>query len=585
MNLATKLLAAHAAETEEVRTRRALLHMLEDLQREQEAIRKARHDWIETVDALGDLVMVHDAELRVVRCNRAYAAHAGMAFAEILGRPYWQCFPKRSSPLEACLLPIEAGARGVHETEFTLQTGEIFVSRAYAIGAGAGMHVLHLFENVTQKRRAERALSVSEERFRSMFEQAAVGVLQTSLDGTLLKINPAFCAMLGYSEAELVGRHFRELTHTEDRETSEAVARSLAAQGTDTSQSVFEKRYLRKDGSAIWASVAVSAVRNEKGDTQYFVALVQDINERRLAEQKLHFTNALLLTQQETSLDGIYVVDDNRKMISCNRRFVEMWGIPAEVMETRSDDVAIRSVLANFESPDDFLHGVRQLYANKDLEVRDELHLKGGKTFERFSSSMTGADGTHYGRVFYFRDISQRKAMAKALLESEEKFRAIFDHLVDGIVVMNLELRDVKFANSGMERLLRYGTGGLVGLSLSRLHPQEALAEIGERFTSGAKGHLRFVQDMPLLAKTGDVVYADLAGAPVEFGGQRYLLGAFRDATERRAKEARLRAQLDELQRWQQLSLDREDRVIELKGEVNDLLARLREQPRYASTL
>jgi len=157
--------------------------------------------------------------------------------------------------------------------------------------------------------------------------------------------------------------------------------------------------------------------------------------------------------------------------------------------------------------------------------------------------------------------------------------------MVDGIVVMNLESRDVKFANAGMERLLRYGMGELVGLSLSRLHPREALAGIGERFTSGAKGHLSFVQDMPLLTKTGVVVYADLAGAPVEFGGQRYLLGAFRDATDRRAKETRLLAQLEELQRWQQLSLDREDRVIELKREVNDLLARLREQPRYGSGL
>jgi len=149
---------------------------------------------------------------------------------------------------------------------------------------------------------------------------------------------------------------------------------------------------------------------------------------------------------------------------------------------------------------------------------------------------------------------------------------------------MNLESRDVKFANAGMERLLRYGTGGLVGLPLSRLHPREALAEIGEQFTSGAKGHLRFVPDMPLLTKAGDVVYADLTGGPVEFAGQRYLLGSLRDATDRRAKEARLRAQLEELQRWQQLSLDREDRVIGLKGEVNDLLARLREQPRYGST-
>src|SRR4029079_15839234 len=121
MNLATNMPAAHAAESEEARTRRALLHMLEDLQREREAMRKARHDWMQTVDALGDPVMVHDAELRVVRCNRSYASHAGMKFAEILGRPYWQCFPKRSGPLEAFMRPSEADAREGHETEVALE--------------------------------------------------------------------------------------------------------------------------------------------------------------------------------------------------------------------------------------------------------------------------------------------------------------------------------------------------------------------------------------------------------------------------------------------------------------------------------
>ena len=100
------LVLEHEAEqVDEARTRRALLHMLEDLQREQARLRQARHDWLGTVDAISDPIMVHDAELRVVRCNRAYAAQAGLEFPEILGRPYWECFPRRSGPLasRACV--------------------------------------------------------------------------------------------------------------------------------------------------------------------------------------------------------------------------------------------------------------------------------------------------------------------------------------------------------------------------------------------------------------------------------------------------------------------------------------------------
>jgi len=108
--------ATDSSREEEARTRRALLHMLEDLQREQALIREARRSWVETVDALGDPLMVHDAQMRVVRCNGAYAERAGMKFADILGRPYWDCFPKGPGPLPNCLLQIEAGAKGVHET-------------------------------------------------------------------------------------------------------------------------------------------------------------------------------------------------------------------------------------------------------------------------------------------------------------------------------------------------------------------------------------------------------------------------------------------------------------------------------------
>jgi PAS domain-containing protein len=83
-----------------------------------------------------------------------------MEFAQILGRPYWECFPKRSGPLEACLLPLVAGTKDAHETEIQLDTEEIFLSRAYAIGEGSA-DVLHLFENVTARKAAEQAVKRS----------------------------------------------------------------------------------------------------------------------------------------------------------------------------------------------------------------------------------------------------------------------------------------------------------------------------------------------------------------------------------------------------------------------------------------
>ena len=453
MDRARDPLAAAAGQAEEARTRRALLHMLEDLRREQASVSEARRSWVDTVDALGDPLMVHDAQLRVVRCNGAYAERAGMKLADILGRPYWQCFPKGPGPLPACLLPIEAGASSTHDTEVRLDTGEVFVSRAYAVGKDHPPQVLHVFENVTEKRRARAALEASEARYRAMFNQAAVAMIQTSLGGALLTVNPAFCKILGYSKAELEGRAFATFTHPDDRAMS-AAQKSALTGGNVASQAVFEKRYLRKDGSVVWASVCVAPVCNEAGKPEYFVTLVEDITERKLAERTLR--------------------------------------------------------------------------------------------------------------------------------ESEEKFRAIFDRTRDGMMVMNIEERNVRFANASMEHLLGYGTGELAGAPLARLHPAEALAQVGEQFADGARGGMHLVQDLPMQKKNGDRLYVDLNGGLIEIEGRECLLGAFRDATERRANEEKLRSQVEELQRWQGLNLDREDRVIELKREVNQLARQLNLPPRYA---
>lgn len=631
---------------EEALTRRALLHMLEDLRREHLLVRETRHQWVDTVDSIRDPIMVHDSAGRVIRANRAYAALAGLGFPELLGRNYWDCFPRRNGPLRNC---ANAACTADHPVEeITLGNGEIYTSRVFRL-RDDGSHMpraLHLFKNVTQEKKVEaeirslarfpeenpsavmrlsrdgdvlygnpasaalqqvcqaslgqrvnkewiaivrdslagavtkefdlengdrifaitinpvsgegyvnlyatditerkrqaRALAAGEARYHAMVDQAAVAILQSSLDGTILTVNQAFCAMLGYPESELVGRTFNEFTHPEDRSESAALRESLLS-SEGLSYRTIEKRYIHKYGGTIWASLTQSVVRSTQGKPDYFVTIVQDISkrkqaeqtliesqqrlalatqsahigiwdwnvvqnilvwdrkmyqlygvreqdfsgaydawrsvvhpddleradaaiagaikagrafhlefrvvwpngkvryieahalverandgsatrmiganwditERKLAEEEQRFSNALLVTQQETSLDGIYVVDKDQKMVSFNRRFVEMWGIPEEVMRTRSDEAAIKAVLDNFEAPDEFLEGVKALYSQKELKLHDELHLKGDRTFDRFSAPMISANGTYYGRVFYFRDITERKRSEESL--------------------------------------------------------------------------------------------------------------------------------------------------------------------------
>lgn len=138
--------------------------------------------------------------------------------------------------------------------------------------------------DVTDTRRAEFALRESEQRLAATYEHAPVGIAETDGNGKLLRVNEAFCAISGYSREELASFTFAELTHEEDREEDLALYTQQVLGQLD--RYVFEKRYVRKDGKISWVSVVSSAVKDDEGKFLYGIRVVQDINERKQAQER-----------------------------------------------------------------------------------------------------------------------------------------------------------------------------------------------------------------------------------------------------------------------------------------------------------
>jgi diguanylate cyclase (GGDEF)-like protein/PAS domain S-box-containing protein len=139
--------------------------------------------------------------------------------------------------------------------------------------------------DITDIMQARQDLANSEARYRILFEQAAVGIVQLSLDGRILRANPRLCAMLGYGPDELVGLSFRDITHPEDLALDEETLRLLLA--GEIASYAREKRYLRKDGTPLWVRVESSIAREGLPCEPYRISVVVDISERRLAEEAL----------------------------------------------------------------------------------------------------------------------------------------------------------------------------------------------------------------------------------------------------------------------------------------------------------
>lgn len=151
---------------------------------------------------------------------------------------------------------------------------------------------LSAMRDITELKEKERALRESEERFRTTFEQAAVGMAHVSLDGRWLRVNAKLCETLGYAPERLLSKTFQEMTHPEDLDLDLGERRRLLAGGMDEYST--EKRYIRGDGSTVWAALRVSLVRGGSGEPLYFISIIEDIDERKKAESAL-----LSLTSRE----------------------------------------------------------------------------------------------------------------------------------------------------------------------------------------------------------------------------------------------------------------------------------------------
>ncbi len=185
--------------------------------------------------------------------------------------------------------------------------------------------------DITDRKQAEEALRESERRFRAVFEQAAVGVVQVDLDERFMAANDRFCEILGYARDELLGKTLRDLTHPDDAEACLAQARRLLTGEVPLYMS--EKRYVRKDGTVIQCALFASLVRDDSGRPEYAIGVVEDIMERKRAEQKLAEAHRQTAAILESISDGFNALDRDWRYAYVNSAGAKMVGkTPEELL-------------------------------------------------------------------------------------------------------------------------------------------------------------------------------------------------------------------------------------------------------------
>jgi len=192
----------------------------------------------------------------------------------------------------------------------------------------ATIGVLAITRDITERKRTEESLQQSDERFRSAFGHAAIGMALVSTDGRWLQVNPALCDIVGYSEPELLATTFQAITHPDDLDTDLAYVRQMLAREIRYYQ--MEKRYIHKRGHVVWILLSVSLVHDKEGKPLHFISLIKDITERKRMETALRESETQTRLFMEATADCIWNWDLTADCVTRNAGFERLFGYAAE---------------------------------------------------------------------------------------------------------------------------------------------------------------------------------------------------------------------------------------------------------------
>jgi len=378
------------------------------------------------------------------------------------------------------------------------------------------------------------------------FEQAAIGIAHMTLAEEWISVNQRYCEITGYSREEILKLKQEDITHPEDLPASREFIERIHS--GELPEYRMEKRYVRKDGSAIWVHLTVSIVRSVKGEPLYLVAFIDDITERRNAQREASRSFSLLRATLESTADGILVVDLDGKILSFNQKMADMWEIPAEVFASGEDQRAIGAALDKLVHPDEFMAKVLELYRHPDEASYDVLELKDGRIFERYSQPQR-IDDIAVGRVWSFRDVTARK-------RAEEQANAFLREQSARAEAENSEKRASLLAEASrvLSASFDYQTtlAALVRLAVPALADYCAvdIVEADDRFERIAEAHvdpaksmlLRQVATFPRSALTAKhpLIRVITTGEPVLEADitPAFIRGSFAEPEQRRTVEA-----------------------------------------------
>ncbi len=383
----------------------------------EERLRASEESYRNLFDNLTELVYIQALDGRFLNVNEAVLSAYGYTRDELIGQEPGMLAAPDLVDIDDTIRRFRRAVEGEPQRfdwwgrrkDGTIFPKEIVLTPARYFGQDV---VIAVARDISDRVEAEKALRQSEEHFRRLIENASDLISILDHEGVIRYESPAVTRMLGYAREEMIGKNVFDFLPPEEVEPTLSRLRQVIEQpGTSVSA---EFQFRHKDGSYRHMEATGRTLR-EDDPTAGVIVNSRDVTERVEADRKLRLQKTLLEAQGEASIDGILVVGEEGRILSCNHRFVEMWEIPDEVIASQSDEAALGAVLDQIEDSERFLERVEHLYEHPDEESRDEILLRDGRVFDRYSAPVVSTEGENYGRIWFFRDMTAQKRHAEEL--------------------------------------------------------------------------------------------------------------------------------------------------------------------------
>jgi PAS domain S-box-containing protein len=384
--------------------------------------------------------------------------------------------------------------------------------------------------------RTQDLLRQSEAKFRRILTNLPDIAWTWDTTGRVVYISPKCEKTLGYTNQEIYsggGQFFLGRVHPADLRRIQTAMDDMYLRGGGCN---LEFRFHRKDDVWIW--LHSRAVSYQVRGVSFADGVMSDISQRKHGEMELRAKTAFLEAQTNATIDGILVVDANGQRILQNRRFNEIFSIPPELLDSDDDAPVLEHVRRQVREPDRFFARVMHLYTHPDETGGDEIELVNGIFLERYTAPVRGGDGSYYGRIWTFRDITERRRNEDAL----RQLSAAVEQSPVSVIITDPQGK-ISYVNRKFTESTGYAASEVLGKNPRILNsghsPREMYTTLWETIREGREWRGEFRNRK----KNGELYWEAATISPITDpdGSISHFLAVKEDITERLALEGELR--------------------------------------------